>query len=195
MKSHHKQNDLADGLSSSFPVGFSGRNYGPSLIIAFIAILIMGCQLSGDQPLHAEIPDSQNLAQALPVSATAQINGVEIGLEVAATREQQALGLMHRTKLDEKLGMLFPFEPARPVGFWMKNTLIPLDIIYLRNQTVVTVHSHVPPCKVQRCPTYQSRGSIDQVIELAAGQAAVLDIKEGDRINVTFHANPFQNRP
>lgn len=163
--------------------------------IAAFAIFIMGCQLSGMQGLRAEIPGSQNAAQYLPVSAVAQIKGSEIGLEVAATPAQQALGLMHRAELGEKSGMLFPFEPSRPIGFWMKNTLIPLDIIYLKDQAVVTIHANVPPCKVQRCPTYQSRGRVDQVIELAAGQAENLGIKEGDRIKVTFLSKPSPNIP
>ncbi len=151
--------------------------------IASLIVFIMGCQLSGGQSLRAE---NRGIAQYLPVDAMVNINGIEIGLEVATTPEQQALGLMHRTELGDKRGMLFPFKQSRPVGFWMKNTLIPLDIIYLRDQTVVTIHANVPPCKVQQCPTYQSKGSVNQVIELEAGQAETLGIKEGDRINVEY---------
>jgi uncharacterized protein len=154
------------------------------LVIATLVILIVGCQLSGNQILSA---DSQNsLAQYLPVSATTRLNGVEIELEVALTPEQQAQGLMYRAELGETRGMLFAFSPPRPVGFWMKNTLIPLDIIYLKNQTVTTIHHNVPPCEVKQCPTYVSRGDVDQVIELAAGRAKSLGINIGDRIDVTF---------
>jgi uncharacterized membrane protein (UPF0127 family) len=153
-------------------------------VIASLVVLIMGCQLSGNQTLSA---DSQNsLAQYLPVSATTQLNGVEIELEVAETPEQQAQGLMYRTELGDKRGMLFAFSPPRPVGFWMKNTLIPLDIIYLKNQIVTTIHHNVPPCEIKQCPTYVSKGDVDQVIELAAGRAQTLGIKIGDRINVRF---------
>ncbi len=53
-------------------------------------------------------------------------------VEVARTPEQQARGLMHRQTLAADRGMLFPYDPPRPASFWMKNTLIPLDIIFIR---------------------------------------------------------------
>ena len=145
----------------------------------------MGCQLASDQGSVAQNFLSQ--PQFLPIEATATLdNSVEIGLEVASTPQQQALGLMHRTELGENRGMLFPFSPPRPANFWMKNTRMSLDIIFLRNQTVVNLHSNVPPCNTPTCPTYRSKGNVDQVIELEAGQAEILGIETGDRIEVTF---------
>ena len=149
--------------------------------IAGLTLLILGCQWVGSQSLV-----DQGLPQYLPVTATAMIHDAEVDLEVAATPDQQALGLMYRADLGDNRGMLFPFDPPRPAAFWMKNTLMSLDIIFLKDQNVVTIHADVPPCQAKTCPTYPSDGPIDQVIELEAGQAEMLGLKTGDQIDVRF---------
>ncbi|MEM9136070.1 MAG: DUF192 domain-containing protein [Cyanobacteria bacterium P01_F01_bin.42] len=153
--------------------------------IAGVAVLVLGCQVSG---VGSQSLVDQGLPQYLPVGATALIHDNQVALEVAATPEQQALGLMHRPDLGDDRGMLFPFEPPRPAAFWMKNTLMALDIVFLREQQVVTIHADVPPCKTPTCPTYPSNGPVDQVIELEAGQAQRLGVAVGDRIEVQFLA-------
>jgi hypothetical protein len=107
-----------------------------------------------------------------------------IQLEVAETPQQQQIGLMNRTQLADDRGMLFPFDPPRPVAFWMKNTLIPLDMVFVRNNQVAYVARNVPPCKADPCSTYGTPVEIDQVIELRGGRAAELGIKPGDRLVV-----------
>jgi hypothetical protein len=83
--------------------------------------------------------------------------------------------------------MLFPFDPPRPASFWMKNTLIPLDMIFLRNGEVKAIEADVPPCTTTPCPSYgPDQIEIDQVIELRAGRAAELGLKVGDRVNIKF---------
>lgn len=143
---------------------------------------------SGDgtvaQDPSAATPVATALIQTLPISAQFQVGENVIQLEVAQTPEQQQIGLMNRTKLADDRGMLFPFDPPRPVAFWMKNTLIPLDMLFLRNGKVETVTPNVPPCKADPCPTYPSSAVIDQVIELRGGRAAELGIKPGDRLVV-----------
>jgi uncharacterized protein len=126
-------------------------------------------------------PPSQ--PQQLPLSAQVTIGGQTIALEVAKTPEQQEIGLMHRTVMPDNQGMLFAFEPARSVGFWMKNTLIPLDIVFL-HQGVVQMIASAVPCKADPCPTYQPPGFIDQVIELRQGRAQELGLKVADRLTV-----------
>ncbi len=88
-----------------------------------------------------------NAGQVLPISAQVKIADQLIQLEVARTPEQQEMGLMYRTNLPNDRGMLFPFSPPRPVGFWMKNCNISLDMIFLLNGKVQSIASNAPPCK------------------------------------------------
>lgn len=125
--------------------------------------------------------------QQLPISAKATIAGQVIQLEVARTPEQQATGLMYRTSLAADRGMLFPFDPPRQVGFWMKNVEINLDMIFLRDGEVKEIAANVPPCEETPCSTYgPARTAVDSVIELRGGRAAELGLKVGDRIAVEF---------
>lgn len=122
--------------------------------------------------------------QQLPLTLTATIGDKTFQLAVAQTPEQQQIGLMFRTRLPDNEGMLFPFDPPRPVGFWMKNTLIALDMLYLRNGVIQEIKANVPPCEKDPCPTYPSRAEIDQVIEIRGGLAKELGIKSGDRVTL-----------
>lgn len=164
------------------------------LVIIF-SLLLAGCSMPATteaKPVNREplrlppAPVSTNLGQNLDVSAQITIAGKVIQLEVAKTPEQQQIGLMYRKSLDPNRGMLFPFDPPRPVRFWMKNTLIPLDMVFLRNGIVQEIIAHVPPCKQDPCTSYGPASStkIDAVIELRDGRAAELGLKVGDRLTV-----------
>lgn len=126
--------------------------------------------------------------QKLPIGATAKIDGQTIQLEVARTSQEQVTGLMYRTALAKDRGMLFVFNPPRPVKFWMKNTLIPLDMVFISNGVVKYISANVPPCRVANCPSYgpDSQSNIDGVIELPAGRAAGLKIKVGDVLKISL---------
>lgn len=154
-----------------------------------LSVLLMSCSSSPPEMSVPSEPTAQAnpLSQTLPITAQATIGGKTIQLEVARTPEQQQIGLMNRKTLADDRGMLFLFSPARPTQFWMKNTLIPLDMVFLRNGTVRVLVPNVPPCKVDPCPTYGSQTEeIDQVIELRGGRATELGVKVGDRIPVQF---------
>lgn len=127
-----------------------------------------------------------NQPQSLPIKAYFKLRGKTILLEVAKTKKQREKGLMYRTFLAENRGMLFIYNPPRQVSFWMKNTLIPLDIIFVRDGQVKSVLSNFSPCKSDPCPSYGPFVPIDQVIELPAGQATKLGIKIGDDLAVKF---------
>ncbi|MGB5962372.1 MAG: DUF192 domain-containing protein [Coleofasciculaceae cyanobacterium] len=169
-----------------------------SLLGITLSFLLIGCATSvpakvAQTPLTSSetLPTPTLLAsspdqQMLPISAQAQIGSQLIMLEVARTPKEQEIGLMNRTSLAADRGMLFAFVPPQPVSFWMKNTLIPLDIIYLREGQVKAIASAVPPCTTEPCPTYPSGVAIDQVIELRSGRATELGLKVGDRINIEF---------
>lgn len=121
--------------------------------------------------------------QILPVSTTTNISGNAIGLEVAQTPIEQAIGLMYRSELPDNRGMLFPIEPPRNVKFWMRNVPIALDMIFLREGVVQAVIANAQPCFAESCPTYGPDATIvDGVIELRGGRAAELGLKVGDRV-------------
>ncbi|MEL6229433.1 MAG: DUF192 domain-containing protein [Cyanobacteria bacterium J06636_28] len=124
--------------------------------------------------------------QVLPITAQAIIAGETVELEVAQTARQQQLGLMHRKALPDNRGMLFPFSPARPVGFWMKNVPVGLDMVFLYQGQVQGI-AEAPPCEADPCPTYSpGRLLVDNVIELRIGRAAELGLEAGDRVEITY---------
>ncbi|NJL90717.1 MAG: DUF192 domain-containing protein [Coleofasciculaceae cyanobacterium SM2_1_6] len=126
--------------------------------------------------------------QSLPIAARITIGDQVINLEVAGSPQEQEIGLMFRTDLPADRGMIFPFTPARAVGFWMKNTLIPLDMVFLRDGVIREIIANVPPCSADPCPSYGPpfNVNIDQVIELRSGRAGELGLKRGDRLLVEF---------
>lgn len=104
-------------------------------------------------------------------------------VEVVDNDATRTRGLMFRERLDADAGMLFVFEAEQPLAFWMKNTLIPLDILYFDNDGVlVSMAERTPPCRSGSCPTYPSARPARFVLELNAGTAKSLGIRPGARI-------------
>jgi uncharacterized membrane protein (UPF0127 family) len=102
-------------------------------------------------------------------------------VEVARTPEEQAQGLMYRNALDPDRGMIFPMEPPRQASFWMKNTLIPLDMIFIRaDGTIANIAANTVPLSLQ--PVY-SDGEIAAVLEIAGGRSAEVGIAAGDKVD------------
>jgi uncharacterized membrane protein (UPF0127 family) len=108
-----------------------------------------------------------------------------VDAELAATAESRTRGLMERATLPADKGMLFLFETAQPLSFWMFNTLIPLDMIFANAQRrITTIHAAVPPCRPpSRCPSYVSDGLAQFVLEVNAGTAAKAGIAIGDELH------------
>ncbi|PSB39718.1 hypothetical protein C7B67_29305 [filamentous cyanobacterium Phorm 6] len=123
-----------------------------------------------------------DMGQILPISVNTILGDRALGLEVAQTPQEQATGLMFRTELPDDRGMLFPIAPARNVRFWMRNVLIELDMVFLREGIVQAIIPNVPPCFSDTCPNYGPDVPVDGVIELKGGRAAQLGLKVGDRI-------------
>ena len=113
-------------------------------------------------------------------------SGVVYRLELALTPEDQAQGLMYRENLPEKTGMLFVFPETAPHHFWMKNTMIPLDMIWMDEAgRVAFVSAHTPPCKADPCPTYGPDSQVSQVLEIAGGLAEKEGIRAGSVLKLT----------
>lgn len=112
-------------------------------------------------------------------------HGVTIQAELADTTQKRATGLMFRESLSQNYGMLFIFAEEQEWSFWMKNTRIPLDIIWMnKSKRIVHVERHVPICARtdDGCPNYQPNAPAMYVLELAAGTANALKLQRGVRL-------------
>ena len=110
-----------------------------------------------------------------------------LDVEVAATPEQQARGLMFRTELAENKGMLFPHPTPRELTMWMRNTYIPLDMVFIRaDGTVHRIEAQTVPFSER---TIASQGPVTAVLEIAGGGAARLGLKPGDTVRHPHFGN------
>lgn len=109
-----------------------------------------------------------------------QKGAIYLALEVAFTPEQIMNGLMHRWQLPERHGMIFLFSQEEPVAFWMKDTYIPLDMLFI-NHTGAIVHmaEGAVPLSTDIIP---SKEAVSAVIELPAGSVSRLHIAKGDKV-------------
>jgi uncharacterized membrane protein (UPF0127 family) len=104
----------------------------------------------------------------------------EFQVEVASTPDQRAYGLMFRESLDDDRGMLFDFGRPQPVAMWMRNTYIPLDMLFIRaNGQIGRIVPHAQPLSDR---TLESGEPVRAVLELRGGVTAELGIEPGDRI-------------
>ena len=112
-----------------------------------------------------------------------ELKGKRFSVEIADTWERRELGLMYRDSMPADHGMLFIFPNEKRRAFWMKNTRIPLDILYFNaDLELVSVSRNTPPCRTRRCPSYPSAGPARFVLELNAGLASELGVEAGDRL-------------
>ncbi len=125
-------------------------------------------------------------ATPLKDSPRVKLGGVSIQVEVARTREDWQKGLMFREKMAPHEGMLFWGEFERPQSFWMKNTLIPLDIIYIsKDKRIVSIIKNAEPLSEVPRP---SEGPALHVLEVIGGTSDKFKWKKGDRVEF-FHIN------
>lgn len=111
--------------------------------------------------------------------------GSVIEAEIADTPKKRAEGLMYRERLAKDRGMLFTFGQAQPWTFWMKNTKIPLDIIWMNDQKqIIHIAHNVPICTRtdDSCPQYQPNDPALYVLELGGGEADRLKLERGSRL-------------
>ncbi len=116
----------------------------------------------------------------VPLTVTSGDKTHKFQVEVARTGNDQALGLMHRTELGPNEGMIFPRSPARPASFWMKNTVISLDIIFVgADGRILNIGANAVPLSLD---PVASIGPTALVFEIPGGRAAELGIKAGDLV-------------
>ncbi len=127
-------------------------------------------------------------ASAMPArdaTPAVELHGQRFSAEFATDDASREHGLMMRTTLAPDHGMLFAFPYQAPQGFWMKNTLIPLDILYFdTDRRLVSMQLNVPPCKADPCPIYPSNAPARYVLELSAGTAHRIGVQVGDELKI-----------
>nr|WP_276535170.1 DUF192 domain-containing protein [Devosia subaequoris] len=101
-------------------------------------------------------------------------------VEVVDTPETRAQGLMYRQELADDAGMLFDFQEERPVSFWMRNTFIPLDMLFIEaDGTILNIHVNARPHDTTSIP---SEGPVQFVLEIPGGRSDELGIAAGDTV-------------
>lgn len=135
----------------------------------------LGIALAGAMPVWAESPCREDTLMLRGDWGQARFR-----VEVADSADERALGLMNRESMPSSAGMLFVFPETQPVGFWMKNTLIPLDMLFVdEGGTVARIHHKAIPLD----PTpIASGGPVRYVLEINGGLAAAMGITEGSQI-------------
>lgn len=107
------------------------------------------------------------------------VNNNLFNVKVMMTRKDIESGMMGKKFNREFNGMLFIMEDKKH-SFWMKNCIIPLDIIFIRNNKIIKIHKDCPPCKSEDCDRYEGEG--DMVLEIRGGECDKYDIVVGDTI-------------
>jgi uncharacterized protein len=117
----------------------------------------------------------------IPLTVQRGQDRLKFRVELAATSAQQAQGLMFRSSMAANEGMIFPMDPPRSATFWMKNTVIPLDIIFIGTDgKVLNIAANATPYSETPLP---SDGVAKGVLELNGGRAAQLGIVPGDQVD------------
>ena len=144
-----------------------------SNVVALLIVMVFGCDRSPTAPA----PQPTNPTGPRIVLP----NGTVIQVELATDDATRGQGLMYRDQLRPGTGMLFLFPRDGEYPFWMKNTLIPLDILWIDQQKrVVHVKENVEPCRADPCPNYPPNAIARYVLELSAGASRQYGLKVGD---------------
>tara|TARA_Y100000310_G_scaffold229168_1_gene231554 strand:- start:36439 stop:36858 length:420 start_codon:yes stop_codon:yes gene_type:complete len=132
------------------------------IFLLVLAVMLAGCTIAEEN------------------TGTVTINNLEFKVELPQTPAEFQQGLMFRESLDDDKGMLFVYSDSAPRSFWMKNTLIPLDIISIDENFVIKKIHYAVPCKEDSCLTYNSGAPVKYVLELRGNLTIENNIKEGD---------------
>jgi uncharacterized protein len=145
-------------------LGHAGRSIALGSIVAVCLFLGFGAQAASLQPLEIVTK-----------------SGVQVfSVEMATTEEEKQTGLMYRKELADGRGMLFDFAPEQEVSMWMKNTFIPLDMIFIRaDGRILRIAENTEPQSTKIIP---SNGLAKGVLEVIAGTAKKYGIAPGDRV-------------
>ncbi len=145
----------------------------PSLLLAVVVIFFSACE-----------PQRQSSAMLSDARGEAKLQGpsgetVSITVEIADDDAERSRGLMGRTSLPKGEGMLFVFEENLPLNFWMKNTLLPLDILFFDVKGAFISRTTMTPCAADPCPLYPSRIPAAFALEVQAKDSLLQGVGKG----------------
>src|SRR3989344_4800222 len=140
-------------------------------LIVFLFIFLISCAKNPDENFKEILIDNGREL-------------IKINAEIADDEQEQMKGLMFREKLNWNDGMLFVFENEQEQTFWMKNTLIPLDIIFIGNNFEIVDIKNAVPCKGEPCALYKSSKPAKYVLEVNGDLTAKRGIMIGDKITL-----------
>ena len=145
-------------------------------LVALLLLLPAACQAG-----QSETTKSASGLSVVPLEIrTAAGKAHAFKVEVARTESEQARGLMFRESLAPDAGMIFPMDPPRPASFWMKNTVIPLDMIFVRaDGSIDRIAENTIPESLE---PVVSGGEVAAVLELAGGTSAKLGLDETAKV-------------
>lgn len=150
--------------------------------LAMLALVACNATAPNDAIAQRPAEDASALSPAgldlVPLAIRSNGKTHRFTVEVARTSQEQSKGLMFRTELAPEAGMLFPFPTPKPASFWMKNTLIPLDLLFVRTDgSIESIAANAVPYLLD---PISSGEPVVAVLELAGGRAAELGIGPGD---------------
>ena len=156
------------------------------LIAGLIALGLAACAGARGATPAADTRNPQGPTEPLEV-VTAAGRTIRFKVEVVDTPGSRELGLMYRRHLAQNAGMLFDFKSSQDVAFWMKNTFIPLDIVFIRaDGTVANIARQAKPFDETPLP---SDGPVLGVLEINGGEAARIGLKAGDQVRHRIFGN------
>lgn len=158
-----------------------GRGAALGVALLAIAVASVGAVLWADPRASKEAPQAAGPAvheERLELVTASGVHALDV--EIAATPEKQAVGLMFRTSLADTKGMLFQHNAPHELSMWMRNTYIPLDMVFIRaDGTVHRIEARTEPLSER---IISSDGPVSAVLEIAGGAAERLGLKPGDKV-------------
>ncbi|MDN5203088.1 DUF192 domain-containing protein [Fulvivirgaceae bacterium BMA10] len=178
---------VSEQSKSQQPIPKNNRRW--FILISLVVVLLISLKFIFDENKTEEkisIKTKANEPQFVKEGELSFVKGgsdstiTKINIEVADNNADRAQGLMNRSSMEEIQGMLFIFEEEAERSFWMKNTLIPLDILYVNAQKeIVTIYKHTIPYSENSIPSFKEA---KYVVEVVAGFCDKYNVKEGDII-------------
>ena len=159
-----------------------------NLLLAFAVASLIASACGRSPIVSGGPPASESTSTASAATNVPHIlfpDGYGVKVEIAADEPTREQGLMFRDRLPDATGMIFIFPQSGEYPFWMKNTLIPLDMVWIdEGHKIVHVAHDVPPCQADPCPSYAPNATAKYVLELAAGVAKQHGLKDGDTLRM-----------